>query len=294
MEATLERSRGRFGGLDGFQLKLFALITMTMDHLAAYLPAGANIPDWFHLIGRFAAPLFLFFCAEGFFYTHSRAKYVGRLYVASVLMSFCNYQIDSRFMFNNVPIMNAMFSTMFIVTLTLWAIESLREGRKEHNRRKIIGGLIGFAYLVCGVTLQLGFAMGLYSMVDTNGFLIQNTTSKILQYAVQGVNLFVPNLLTVEGGPLFALLGIAFFYLRKWRWAQVAALGVLCLIEFAAVPEYWVTDLFVFMAAVPMLLYNGKPGAKRHKYLFYWYYPLHVYVIYIAGWAMVTYLSIAA
>ncbi|OUP52215.1 hypothetical protein B5F17_10415 [Butyricicoccus pullicaecorum] len=63
---TMTLGKRQFGGCNGFQLKLFALITMTMDHLAAYLPAGMGIPDWFHLIGRFAAPLFMFSVQRGF------------------------------------------------------------------------------------------------------------------------------------------------------------------------------------------------------------------------------------
>jgi len=94
---TMTLGKRQFGGCNGFQLKLFALITMTMDHLAAYLPAGMGIPDWFHLIGRFAAPLFMFFCAEGIFYTHSRKNYMLRLYIGWVLMNLCNNWISQKF-----------------------------------------------------------------------------------------------------------------------------------------------------------------------------------------------------
>ena len=70
-------------GANGFQLKLLALITMTMDHIAVYLPGA---PDWFHYAGRLAAPIFLYLCMEGFFYTHSRTRHLARMYILSSLM----------------------------------------------------------------------------------------------------------------------------------------------------------------------------------------------------------------
>lgn len=295
MEATLERTKGGFGGLNGFQLKLFALITMTMDHLAAYLPAGANIPDWFHLIGRFAAPLFVFFCAEGFYYTHSRKMYVGRLYIGAVLMAFGNNLINRLFMQDSgVIVTNAMFSTMFLITLTLWSIESLRAGVREKARGKMVGGLLGLLYLIVGAAANLALFFALNARLGPDGMMPQDTATLLLQQVTRAFSLLVPNLLMAEGGFLFVFIGVAFYYLRRWRWTCVAVMGAYTLICLAAVPEFWLTHLFVFLSVIPMCLYNGTPGTKRHKYLFYWYYPLHVYAIYIAGWALITYLGVAA
>ncbi|MEG0753222.1 MAG: TraX family protein [Angelakisella sp.] len=43
------------------------------------------------------------------------------------------------------------------------------------------------------------------------------------------------------------------------------------------------TQVFSFLALIPLLFYNGKPG-KRLKYLFYIFYPLHMFIIW-AVWA---------
>ena len=40
-------------------------------------------------------------------------------------------------------------------------------------------------------------------------------------------------------------------------------------------------------AIVPICLYNGKPGKHRCKWLFYTYYPAHVYLLYLISWFMV-------
>lgn len=44
-------------GLNGFQLKLLALIFMTFDHIAYMFSGIIHVPIWFHIIGRISAPL---------------------------------------------------------------------------------------------------------------------------------------------------------------------------------------------------------------------------------------------
>lgn len=73
-------------GLTSYQLKIIALCTMTIDHLAAY---GGEIPIFGHyayilrIVGRIAAPLFLFVLTESVRHTHNKIHYVLRLYFAS-------------------------------------------------------------------------------------------------------------------------------------------------------------------------------------------------------------------
>ena len=68
--------------LNGNQLKAIAMVSMTIDHVTSVM--FPNYPtDWWiiilHIIGRLAAPIFWFFIAEGYHYTHDLKKYAGRL-----------------------------------------------------------------------------------------------------------------------------------------------------------------------------------------------------------------------
>ena len=59
-------------GLSGNQLKLFAMLAMTVDHFISVI--WPDYPrDWWilllHIIGRMAAPIFWFMVAEGYHYT---------------------------------------------------------------------------------------------------------------------------------------------------------------------------------------------------------------------------------
>lgn len=59
--------------LNGNQLKLFALITMTIDHIGMYL-----LPQYlvFRIIGRLSMPVYAYMIAEGCRYTRNRGKYL--------------------------------------------------------------------------------------------------------------------------------------------------------------------------------------------------------------------------
>ena len=67
--------RSRFG-LTGNQLKLLALLTMTIDHIGAVL-----LPQYrfLRIIGRLAMPIYAYMIAEGCHYTHDRMRYFLRL-----------------------------------------------------------------------------------------------------------------------------------------------------------------------------------------------------------------------
>lgn len=60
-------------GLTGNQLKMIALVTMTIDHIGMMLlPQSAIL----RIIGRLAFPIFAYMIAEGCQYTHNRKKYL--------------------------------------------------------------------------------------------------------------------------------------------------------------------------------------------------------------------------
>lgn len=64
-------------GLTGNQLKLIAMITMTIDHIGADL-----LPQWqvLRIIGRLSMPIYAYMIAEGCHYTHDRKAYFLRLF----------------------------------------------------------------------------------------------------------------------------------------------------------------------------------------------------------------------
>ncbi len=88
-------------GLSGNALKIIAIIAMTIDHLTWLLFPGfveGPIPIILHVIGRITAPVMMFFVSEGYHYTRSRKKYLGRLLLFAAI-SHVPYSMFSSFNF---------------------------------------------------------------------------------------------------------------------------------------------------------------------------------------------------
>ena len=260
----------RRNGLDGFQLKLIALVIMTIDHIYYFGCSLTDMPEIMTLIGRIAAPIFVFFVTEGFVHTHSRGKYLLRLYVCGVLMQFGNLLVNRFFpLSDGAIVINGIFTTMAVIVIYLWWIENMRKAWREHRR--------GCAVL---------YALAMAALFLT--FLPISMLAQVSPLATRAAIIFVPSPIFCEGSVLIVLIGIGFYYCRNSKRAIAifytvflcAVLALQCLFSFD-----WTVVLSVFFMwlALPfILLYNGERG-RGMKYLFYIYYPAHVYILAIAA-----------
>lgn len=256
-------------GASGFELKLFALLMMTLDHIHYFIP---DMPLWLTLAGRLAAPIFLFLCVEGFGYTRSRPKYLLRMYTFAVGMRFVSLALCLLLpRQDGVTIMNDIFATMFVVCWCVAAIDLIRSGEVK---KCWFGALMLAAMLAATAAVIAVFSM------------VQRVPLTVLRL----VHALLPTLFSCEGGILWVLLGILFYYARGSRRITVAVyLGFIAL-HLLLVPldvELLLEIGCTAAAIVPICLYNGKPGKHRCKWLFYTYYPAHVYLLYLISWFMV-------
>ena len=273
--------------LDSGQLKIIALIFMTIDHLGAY---GFEIPIFdtyntkLRLLGRIAMPLFLFVLTEGLRYTRSRKKYLLRLYLGAVgsglFVTITNFLFhDSIGMFINSNI----FFTYFYVALYVVLIEQIIGGVQERSGRRIALSILGIA--ATAIPHFLLFMLDSVNIMDYGA-------SLYLAFAFQDfVTSFLACPIHVEYTFLFVIMGVVMYFAKdKYKKAAVLFLfSIFCYLggkiqaihtsSFGFVvgfPQYYM------ILAVPfILLYNGKKG-RSCKYFFYIYYPLHRYAISIA------------
>lgn len=280
--------------ISGSVLKMVAITTMLIDHLGAGLllpllslpptsplsSSGHGISFLFHrylltyefysllrIIGRSAFPIFCFLLVEGLLHTSSRGKYLLRL----LLFSFLSEIPFNLALFGGLRNANHqnVFFTLTIGLAVIWGMDEIlhsdhllrfrEKGLRFHEKNRLFhekdrrflqkkGGLPSellsiLPYAFCLLLVLLG--AGLASLLHTD-------------YGAIGV-----------------LLIVLFYCFRKHRllasflgWSLLSATLYL--------------ESYSFPAFLLCFFYNGKRGflRGRAKYLFYFFYPLHLLLIY--------------
>lgn len=89
--------------LSNFDLKIIAIITMTIDHIGAIMYPNIDI---FRIIGRISFPIFAFLLVEGFRHTSNKLKYFLRLLLFAIITqpiydyAFNNRELNILFTFS--------------------------------------------------------------------------------------------------------------------------------------------------------------------------------------------------
>ena len=153
-------------GLSGNQLKLIALIAMTLDHIGAYLLPQHQI---LRIIGRLALPMYAFLIAEGCHYTRNKLKYLGLM---ATLALGC--QLVYFFVMNSLYM--CILVTFSLSILLIYALQYVQRAKSAWSCILFFLALAG-AYFLCnklpqripgfdidygleGVLLPVFFAMG--------------------------------------------------------------------------------------------------------------------------------------
>ena len=129
--------RTRFG-LTGNQLKLLAMLTMTIDHIGAIL-----LPQYrfLRIIGRLSMPIYAYMIAEGCHYTHDRKAYFLRLLGLAVLCQVVYALVD-----------RSLYQCILVTfSLSIGLICGMENARKKQTPEAILAavGLLAGVYLLC-------------------------------------------------------------------------------------------------------------------------------------------------
>ena len=236
--------------LDANQLKLIAIEAMTVDHVAWLLFPGyatGAVPLVMHMIGRITCPIMCFFIAEGFHYTRDRKKYALRLLALAVVSHFA-YMLASNSYVDWHSFIPFYYGDILNQTSVVWSLLGgllmlwLCEDEKRSMGVKVAGVL-----LICLVTLPSDW-------------------SCIAALCVLSIG-------SNRGNPQ-KQIAWSLFYVAIYAAVYFFALDKL----------YGLLQLCVVLSIPLLALYNGKRGKnpavnKVMKWVFYLYYPLHLFVI---------------
>lgn len=249
-------------------IKLIAVVLMFMDHIhQMFTVVGA--PVWLTMAGRLVFPMFLFAAAESFHYTHSKKKYLQRLLFASWGMTLFTFLLQQAVPNENVVLMNNAFSTFFMAGLYMLFWDWFAEGMHKKEIKLVIKSI-----LYCFIPVLCALPPFLIVMFSMSG----NVSTSVIRY-LSVATMFIPNILTVEGGYAFVLLGVLFYIFREKRSIQIIVLLILSVLTYMTDGGF---QCLMCLAAIPMVLYNGERG-RGMKNFFYMFYPAHIGILYLVS-----------
>lgn len=259
--------------MNGYHLKMIALITMLIDHIAAVviwriyiasysitenMRASNSLGDkmivWvasnqdvvymiyetMRYIGRMSFPIYCFLLVEGFLHTRSVAKYAGRLALFALISEIpFDLAIDGTWWtmeYSNV------FFTLVLGLLAVWAmsyIEKFHEYWQEKGKEPILGWMM---------TLSAGLIL------------------------IVGVG-FVAEIVLRSDYGFGGIVAIVALYLLRGQKELAFTTAIFALTV--------ITDdieILAILMLFPIMKYDGSRG-KNMKYLFYAFYPVHLLIL---------------
>lgn len=278
-----------------FQLKLIMLFFMLFDHIASFIP---NTPLWFHYIGRLVAPTFFFLLIDGYFHTRSKYNYAKRLFVASGIMASGNILITTIFPSEITNGDVNIYLVGIIITAAVLLSTYIAYKTPSENMSRIIfcGVIMLFAPIIfsiiftdiIGVKNNIFLSMA-FSIVLLNFIEIRDKENNKPLTSLSIVIILFLSLFT-EGSILGPIFTFIFYYFRDKKLSLVLFYSIFSLLFMGN--DFSYNGLFVeniqwmMIFSIPFFFsYNGKKG-KDLKYLFYAFYPIHIWILYIIGFFM--------
>ena len=238
--------------LNSNSIKFIAIIAMTIDHIAWLVFPGYSrdaMPIIMHIIGRITCPIMCYFIAEGYHYSKDITKYTKRLFLFAFISHFAYVFSSGNFVDwkSFIPFYygGILDQTSVMWSLT-WGLVMLRVAFSE----KIKGNIKPFLIiLICLVTFPSD-----WSCIASLCVLAFGTNRGKFKTQMLWMVFYV------------AIYSIVYF--------------------FALDRVYGVMQMAVVLAIPNIMMYSGKRGKdarinKIMKWMFYVYYPLHLFII---GW----------
>ena len=275
----MEKQRD-FKVLNGFYLKIMAIIFMTLDHIGFFMATYAKLvvlSDVFRIIGRLAFPLFIFLLVEGIIHTKNTLRYfirLGALALAFLIGQLFIYFTDGSQLLSPAVdliltascvyfIKRKDYFSFFAIIPFGWALISMIVRNYEMTNLTRVTWWPFFLrpdYTLFGPLLGIGFyfanKVSVYFLKTNNatkdwvGTTYERTTKNIISAIV------------------LVILTISFSFMDKQGLTLIFSIP-------------W--QIYALFAFIPILFYSGKRGynAKWFQYGCYIYFPAHLILIFL-------------
>lgn len=268
-------------------LKIIVILTMTIDHIGAFIESYdktfssdiifmANI---FRVIGRIAFPLVAILFAEAMRHTHDKEHYMSRLGLMTIII--LAFEIGVYYGANINLLDGNIFITLLCSATFIYFYES--KGKKQFLMILPIAIIaLSFATDILKTDQfypsYLKAQFSLYGFILCVGFYFAYYFSDQRVMSLTGRN----DIESLRSEPYYRsftnILWIALLTLVTIIFWLVSYIDVKADMYNNAVQSY------AMLAIVPIFLYNGEKGYqnKIFQYGCYFYYPLHLLIIFLA------------
>ncbi len=245
--------------VSGAFLKHAAYLTMFIDHFAVVIISA--YVEWLRLqrapletaafayhmgrhVGRIAFILFAFMASEGFRYTRSRKKYLLRL-AGFALISEIPFDLAIENNFFSMEAQN-VYWTLFLGVLALCILEKLH--------KKPFWQFTGV--LLCCIA----------AVLLRTDYMVMGVLLIVVFYLCRGSfwSQFMFGAATIYAGQ------VMLYVIRYWG----KGIPMLTYMEAST------SELYGLLAFGFIYCYNGKRGRQLPKAFYYWFYPLHLLLLY--------------
>ncbi len=237
--------------LNANAVKALAIIAMTIDHVTWLLFPGYPddiLPLALHILGRITCPIMCYFIAEGYHYTKNVNKYTCRLFVFAFISHFAYIFASADFVDwrSFIPFYyGSVLNQTSVMWALAWGLVMLRVVNSEKIKNKIVK--FSLIILICLIALPSD-----WSCIASLCILAFGTNRKNFKAQMLWMIFYV------------AIYSLVYF--------------------FAIDKLYGIIQMAVVLAIPILLTYNGRKSNSKKlnrimKWVFYIYYPLHLFII---------------
>ncbi len=229
-------------------LKILAIIFMTIDHIGHFMPDSPYYA-LLRMIGRLSFPIFLFLILQGYKYTSNIQKYMLNLFIFAIISVYPFYYAFEIF-----------YNVFFTLTLVVLMLHLFTKTKNNFFNF--------FIFLLCFI-ISAPFDWGQPAIL---------TVYLIKDYIYDDSKLAVKL-------PIYLAFSTWLYFVTEFKLSFImdifTKVGTLqSILDISLIYGVYIASI---LFSTPFLTaYNGKRGLKVNgfkKYLFYFYYPLHLIVI---------------
>ena len=200
--------------LSNFDLKLIAIITMTIDHIGVVF--GTPFYNLLRAVGRLSFPIFAFLLTEGYVHTKSFSKYFFRLLVLALISEVIyDYVFYGSFIYIGA---NNIFFTLALGLLTLFLLDKSKGLINRYFKDKVdLFIILPITYLLIIVVMGLmgeflNFSYGMLGILVISFFYLFKKNFPLTVLSVSLSTLILGD--TMQYFSLLSLI-LIYFYNKK-------------------------------------------------------------------------------